>query len=166
MEGVRKFYRHSSDKADIGWSNCMDRHTIGPILQQTFEAVGYDRSERKSTFVQEGGWSEDPYVIHRRLFEFQNEVGRFMGDSGAEGDNKTQVYEVIMNSTSGWAQYLSVIGGQLHEETLKKLEALDFAPKHSYLANNDPVPRTSGRPSNLWLNEFICIPEITLVASE
>jgi hypothetical protein len=151
MVEIQRHYRHSNDKKEIGWKTSSDRRIIGPTLQKTLDAVRYDRSERSNFFTEEGGWSGDLYVIHRRLFTFQGEISRFMGDSGCGGDKTTQVYEVILNSTSGWAQYLSVVGNELHEETLKQLEKLDFAPKHSYLAKNDPVPFTSGHPTGLWL---------------
>jgi hypothetical protein len=34
---------------------------------------------------------------------------------------------------------------RLHEETIKRLEELDFTPKNSYLAKNDPVPFATSR---------------------
>lgn len=166
MTEIQTFYRHSNDEKDVGWKTCGDRHIIGPTLQQTLKTVGYDRQERTSLFSQEGGWSGDLYVVHRRLFEFQNEISRFMGDSGAGGNDKSQVYEVVINSTSGWAQYLSVVGSNLHDKTIEELERLDFAPKHSYLAKNDPVPSTSGRPSGLWLDSLIEIPDLILAKVE
>ena len=157
---IQRFYRHSNDKNDIGWKTCGENHTIGPALQGTLDALRYGMQERKNTYIQQGGWSGDLYVVHRRLFEFQNEISRFMGDSGAGGEIKGQVYEVVINSTSGWAQYLSVVGGPFHEKVIEQLEKLDFAPKHSYLAKNDPVPFTSGNPTGLWLDNLIEIPSI------
>jgi hypothetical protein len=159
---VRGFYKHSDSKSSIGWETCMDSTVIGPTLQQTFDVLReHGLKERARMYQQEGGWSDDMYVVHRRLFKRQEEIARFMGDSGSGDPRVANVYEVVINSTSGWAQYLSVVlKGPFDEEIAKALFDLDFAPKYSYLAKQDPVPRTSGRPSRLWLDDIVEFPSL------
>ena len=157
-----KFYKHSNKETEIGWDNSIeDRNNRGPNLQQLF-SVFYSQGlkERAYMYEQEGGWSGDLQVVHRRLFKFQNEISRHLGDSGTGGPLVTNVYEVIINSTEGWAQYLSLIlKGPYDEEVAQKLTDLNFAPKHSYLAKDDRVPRTSSK-KGLWLDDFIEFPPI------
>jgi len=160
---VLRFYKHSSDKKEIGWNNShSDRHVVGPNLQQLFDVLSSQGlSERAHMYQQEGGWSGDLYVIHRKLFKFQNETSQFMGDSGTGGPLVANVYDVTLNSTSGWAQYLSlVVKGPYNEEVAQKLTDLDFAPKNSYLAKNDNVPFTSGHPKGLWLDDLVEFPSL------
>lgn len=156
------FYKHSNDQSEIGWKTCMDRDVVGPNLKYAIGVLN-ERGlrQRASRYVQEGGWSGDLYVIHRKLFQFQNEISRFMGDSGTGGNQIANVYEVVLNSTSGWAQYLSLIlRGEYDGGLTKKLADLDFAPKHTYLAKNNGVPFASGHPKGLWLEDFIDISDL------
>ena len=147
-----RFYRHTNEGKDIGWKTSDDR-IKGPILKKTLNILERDGlMYRGEMYDQEGGWSGDLYVVHRRLFSFQDEGS--MGGGSVPGDKRAQVYEVVMNSTSGWAQYLSVLlRGDFKPEIAQKFESLDFAPKHSYLAKNDPVPGTSSS-DRLWLDMF------------
>lgn len=156
-----QFYKHSSDKKQIGWKTCMDRNVVGPNLQQLFDVLSSEGlSERAHMYQQEGRWSGDLYVVHRRLFKFQDEKSRFMGDSGAGGPLVANVYDVTMNSTEGWAQYLSlVLKGPYNEEVAQKLTDLDFAPKRSYLAKDDRVARTSSK-QGLWLDDIVEFPSV------
>lgn len=156
-----QFYKHSSDKEHIGWKTCMDRDVVGPNLQELFNVLGSQGlSQRAHQYQQEGGWSGDLYVVHRRLFKFQNEISRFMGDSGTGGPLVANVYDVTMNSTEGWAQYLSlVLKGSYNDEVAQKLTDLDFAPKHSYLAKDDKVSRTSSK-QGLWLDDIVKFPSV------
>ena len=156
---TQRFYKHSSDKAEIGWKTCMDREVVGPNLKHAIGVLSEQcLQQRASRYVQEGGWSGDLYVIHRRLFQFQNEKSRFMGDSGTGGNQIANVYEVIMNSTDGWSQCLSLIlKGDYDDNVAKKLAELDFAPKHSYLAKND---RVAEREKGLWLDDFVDISDL------
>ena len=155
-----KFYKHSNDKTEIGWeSSVSDRNVVGPNLQQLFDVLNSEGlSERAHLYEQDGGWSGDLYAVHRRLLKFQNEISRFPGDSGGGGPLVANVYDVTMSSTEGWAQYLSLImKGPYSEEIAQKLTNLDFAPKHSYLAKDDRVARTSSK-HGLWLDNFVDFP--------
>jgi hypothetical protein len=158
---ILQFYKHSNDKEQIGWKTCMARNTVGPNLQQLFNVLfSQGLSQRAHIYQQEGGWTGDLYVVHRRLFQFQNEISRFMGDSGAGGPLVANVYDVTMNSTEGWAQYLSlVLKGPYNEEVAQKLTNLDFAPKHSDLAKDDRVSRTASN-QGLWLDDIVEFPSV------
>ena len=160
---ILKFYKHSNSKKEIGWKNCVeDRNIIGPNLKQLFDILfnKHGLSERAHMYQQEGGWSGDLYVIHKRLFNFQNEISRCMGDSGAGGPLVATVYDVTINSTEGWAQYLSlVLKGPYDEKITQQLTDLDFAPKHSYLAKDDTAVRTSSK-KELWLDDLVKFPNI------
>jgi len=159
---IQGFYKHSNSKKEIGWKDSIDKDTVGPNLAQAIQVLedaGLD--ERANIYAKEGGWSGDLYVAHRKLIKFQDEIIRFVGDSGAGGPLVANVYEVVMNSTQGWAQYLSIIlKGPFDGKIAKKLD-LDFAPKHSYLAKNDSVPDTTSK-KRLWLDNLIEFEHILL----
>jgi hypothetical protein len=160
---ILKFYKYTNNKKEIGWTNSRsDSHIIGPNMRQLFDILESEGcSERAHMYQQEGGWSGDLYVVHRRLFQFQNEASRWMGDSGCGGPLVANVYDVTINSTSGWAQYLSlVLKGPYTDEISQKLTDLDFAPKNSYLAKNDNVSLTSDQPRGLWLESIVEFPRL------
>lgn len=159
---VQTFYKHSNCREEIGWENAvMDRNMVGPNLQKLFDVLHKQGlRERAHVYQQEGGWSGDLYVVHRRLSRFQNEISRFPGDSGTGGSLIANVYDVTMNSTEGWAQYLSlVLKGPFNKEVAKQLTDLDFAPKHTYLAKGDRVSQTASK-QGLWLDDFAEFSEI------
>jgi len=153
---LQRFYRHSDKTRDIGWKTMGDIYTIGPVLAKVLGLLEeHGLSQRSFLHAQDGGWSGDLYVVHRRLFNFQNEVAAFMGDSGRGGSQLANVYEVVINSTGGWAQYLSLVLKDCPPILTRPLSELNFAPAHSYLAQNDPVSNTSGDPGRLWLDYFV-----------
>ncbi len=157
-EFIQKFYKHTNDASRIGWKTCYDKEVIGPNLQQVFTVLKNLGLGERAKMYQKEGWSGDLYAVHRRLFQFQNETVRFMGDSGIGGSLLAQIYDVTLESTGGWAQYLSlVLKGFIKEEVEAQLSELDFAPKHSYLANNDPVPGVSSK-RGLWLDNIVEFP--------
>ena len=157
---ILRFYKYSNDDEEIG-SNSSNKTIVSPAigsnLKQLFDILGSQGlSERERVYQREGGWSGDLYVIYRRLFRFQNEMSRFGGDSGTGGPLVANIYEVVLNSTNGWAQYLSlVLKGFYKEEVAQKLTDLDFAPKHAYLAKEDIVAFASGHPKELWLDDIL-----------
>ena len=132
-----------------------DIHAVGPNLREVFDVLEHEGlDERGQLYGKEDGWSGDLYVIHKRLFKFQDEIGWFTGDSGAGGDKIANVYEVVMNNTEGWAQLLSLIlKGKYDGRITKRLENLDFAPKHSYLAKSDHVANPYKR--GLWIEKIM-----------
>ena len=152
-----KFYKHTNDKKEIGWNNCAkDRNIIGPNLQQLFDVLqSQGLSERAHTYEQEGGWSGDLYVVHRRVYTFQSEMSRFMGDSGAGGPLVAKVLDVTMNSTQGWAQDLSlIVEGPYDRSIAQRLVDLDFTPGHSFLAKDDNVRGCTDK--GVWLDNPDC----------
>lgn len=153
---ILRFYKHSNKKDGIGWKTSNDIGVVGPNLQESFDVLETEGlQERAHLYGREGGWSGDLYVIHKRLFRFQNEKSRFMGDSGTGGSKIANVYEVVMNSSAGWSQYLSLLlKGEYNDEIAKRLSDLDFAPRHSYLATDDRVAGTSSK-DGLWLNNVV-----------
>lgn len=154
---IQKFYKHSNSEKEIGWNDCIkDRNVMGPNLRQLFNVLhNQGLSERAHIYQQGGGWSGDLYVIHQRLFKFQNEMSQFIGDSGCGGPLIANIYDVTMNSTEGWAQYLSLIlKGPFSEKVAQKLTDLDFAPKHTYLAKDDRVVQTASK-EKLWLDKIV-----------
>jgi len=165
-EELLRFYKQTNDKEDIGWKTVRHYTTIGPNLQQLFEVLGSQGLRKRADIHQEeGGWSGDLYVVHRRLYLLQNEISRFFGDSGAGGPIVANVYDVTMNTTSGWTQYLSlIVKGPFENELAQKLTDLDFAPRYSYLAKNDQVPHTGDR-ENLWLEDFVEFPSVVSLVS-
>lgn len=155
------FYKQTNDKSEItGDSPRLDKRIIGPNLKEVFNVLdGNGLKERAHMYEQEGGWSGDLYAVNRRLFMFQNELSRFMGDSGAGGPTVANVYEVTMDSTNGWSQYLSVVlNDPNNEKVAREMDALNFAPKHSYLAKNDPALVASRE--GLWLDDLVEFPSL------
>lgn len=152
-----KFYKHSNNRAEIGWNHTSEiKNRVGPNLQQLLRIL-HDQGlqERAHLYIKEGNWSGDLYVIHKRLFKFQNEISRFMGDSGSGGPLIANVYDVTLNSPNGWAQNLSlVMKAHLNDEITQKLTELNFTPKHSDLAIDNRVSSAYSRPE-LWLDEMV-----------
>jgi len=150
---IVRWYYQTNDKEQIGRTNSRDHESVGPVLSNVFNVLECEELEMRSKVSAiEGGRSGDLYVVHRRLLEFYDE-GVFGGES-VNGNKRAQVYEVIMNNTNGWAQYISVLlKGNISAETRIKFDNADFAPKHSYLAKNDPVIHLSHR-GGVWLDDF------------
>ncbi len=153
LTDILRFYHHTNDKAEIGRTQSNDHENVGPVLSNVFNLLECEELAMRSKVSSiEGGRSGDLYVVHRRLLEFYDE-GDFGGS--VNGNKRAQVYEVIMENTSGWAQYLSVLlKGDIAAKTRTRFDEADFAPKHSYLAKNDRVLHPSHR-NGVWLDEFI-----------
>lgn len=151
---VQCFYKHTNDQKEIGRQRSSERETFGPFLKQAFVVLVDGGLEvRAQIYAIEGNRSGDLYVVHRRLFELQDE-GSFMTASVA-GDKRAQVYEVVMNNTNGWAQYLSlVMKGPFDASVAERLGRMDFAPRHTYLAKNDQVVHPEHR-GGLWIDDFV-----------
>ncbi|MDO8460209.1 MAG: hypothetical protein Q7S74_03815 [Nanoarchaeota archaeon] len=155
---TRRFYKYSRDKSEIGWKDSNDIFAIGTNLEHVLEALRQKSlKQRCITYTNECSVGGDVYVVRRRLFHFQNEISRFTGDSGgAGGDEVANIYEVVINSTEDWAQYLSIIvrGKEIDKEFSQRLEIADFAPEHSYLAKNEIVGKRFSK-EGLWLDDIV-----------
>ncbi len=141
---IFNFYKHTNSKLEIE-----------PNLAQTKEILnkaGLD--ERVSIYSKSAGRSGDLYVIDKSLFMF-NEEPSFLTASGPDG-RFAQIYSLVMNSTNGWAQYLSVIlKGPFDQKISSYFDELNFAPRHSYLAKNDRVVTPNYGEQLLWLDDLL-----------
>ena len=131
------------------------KEAIEPHLAQTKEILkkaGLD--ERASIYSKSGGRSGDLYVIDQSLFMFNGESS-FRTASGPD-DRFAQIYSLVMNSTNGWAQYLSVIlKGPFDQKISSYFDELNFAPQHSYLAKNDRVVTPNYGKQLLWIDDLL-----------
>ena len=156
IASLQKYYRHSNDKNEIGWETLRDVHTIGSILQSAFGVVGMlGLSQRGSSHFMGGGWSGDLYVVHRRLFHFQNEIARYVGDSGTGGEEFGNVYEVVINSTNGWTQCISIILSNTKQASREKLEKLGMSLGYSALGKGDSNIKNPNYNKRLWLDDLV-----------
>ena len=81
--------------------------------------------------------------------------GSFLTASVAN-NQQAQIYQLTMNSTNGWAQYLSaILKGPFDPEIAKQFEDADFAPKHFYLAKDDRVVTPNYGERLLWLDDLL-----------
>jgi hypothetical protein len=160
---ILRLYKQTNDKTEIGWTNFQsDKNIVGPNLQQVFDALhSHGLFERAQIYQQGSGWSGDLCVIHRRLFQFNNEMYEVSCNPISGGPSIANIYDVTLSSTAGCAQYLSlVIKGPYNDQVAQKLAEFDFAPKHSYLAKDDRVPFTSGQAKGLWLDDLVTFPSV------
>lgn len=162
MEGqdslIKRFYRHSNDQSEILCDSLSELGiVIGPNLQSAFDVLKNEGLMlRESHYEKKGGWSGDLEEISKRLFRFQNETCILMGDSGSGGNLVANVYDITMNSTQGWSQYISVVlSGEFNPEVDEKFYEVDYAPKNTYLAKNDPCVTSSFKKYNkVWFDKL------------
>ena len=159
------FYSQTSNEKEIidKNGNSQERFAnVGPKLQEVLNVMKYGLSLRKVDYSIDGQWSGDLYCVTKRVFTYQNETTLFMGDSGRGGEIIGNVYELIMSSTNGNTQYISVVlEGEVPEryniET--ELNNMDFAPKNSYLAKDDRALLKNCLGNNkLWIEKIISRP--------
>lgn len=156
-------FGYTNRKSDIGSVSGGLAPSVGHYLGSVIDVVDHKLTHRGSAYRKHGGLDGELWVAHKRVRDFRSE--RHPGIPGATnvlGDDRVQVYDVVVESTNGITQYVTVVAdiedGAEKSELLAKLSEKGLAMNNTRLAGDDRNDNFSS--VGFWAEGFVDIPSI------